>query len=73
MALGQKDIENKQNLEMFLELLDSEWSTKISSAALRMLNDGQFNKAPVLPVTEDLMKLREHLLAEIPKKQVNSF
>ena len=68
MALRQKDIENKQNVEMFLELLDSEWSTKISSAALRTLSDGQFNKAPVLPVTEDLMKLREHLLAEIPKK-----
>ncbi|XP_065051971.1 uncharacterized protein LOC135681426 isoform X3 [Rhopilema esculentum] len=68
MALRQKDIESKQNVEMFLELLDSEWSTKISSAALRTLSDGQFNKAPVLPVTEDLMKLREHLLAEIPKK-----
>eukprot|EP00795_Rhopilema_esculentum_P006572 gene6572-12108_t len=59
MALRQKDIVNKQNVEMFLELLDSEWSKKISSAALRTLSDGQFNKAPVIPVTEDLIKLMD--------------
>ena len=67
IALRQKDAELKQNVDMFLELLDAEWSIKISSAALRTLSDGQFSKSPVLPVTEDLIKLREYLLAEIPK------
>ena len=68
MALRQKNVEIKQNVDMFLQLLDSEWLMKISSTALRMLCDGQFNKAPVLPVTEDFIKLREFLLAEIPKR-----
>ena len=67
IALRQKGAELKQKVDMFLELLDTEWLIKISSAALRTLSDGQFRKSQVLPVTEDLMKLREYLLAEIPK------
>ena len=46
--------------------LEAEWSTKVSAAALRSLGDQQFNKTPILPLTGDLIKLREFLTEEIP-------
>ena len=65
-ALRKRDQNLKDDVESFLELLNSEWSSKISSAALRTLSDAQFKKTPILPVTADLVKLREYLLSEIP-------
>ena len=67
IALRKKDTALKEDAEAFIDLMDSEWGSKISSAALRNLNDNTFNKAPILPVTADLLKIREYLLDEIPK------
>lgn len=68
VALRKKRSDLKQDVDAFAELLDAEWSSKISTTALRTLSDGQFKKTPVLPVTADLLKLREHCLAEIQIK-----
>eukprot|EP00794_Sanderia_malayensis_P021033 gene21033-23086_t len=56
----------KENVEFFIQLISSEWSAKVSSAALRKLGDNALKKSPHMPKTEDLIKLRDHLLREIP-------
>ena len=66
MALRKKDKDLKETGEAFVELIESEWSTKVSAAAIRTLNENTFNKQPVLPLTSDLVKLREFLLHKIP-------
>ena len=65
-ALRKKDKDLKETVEAFVELIESEWSTKVSAAAIRSLNGNTFNKQPVLPLTSDLVKLREYLLHKIP-------
>ena len=65
-ALRKKDKDLKETVEAFVELIESEWSTKVSAAAIRSLNENTFNKQPVLPLTSDLVKLREFLLHKIP-------
>ena len=60
IGLRQKDhtlIENAQNM---IQLYESEWSGKVSSASLRTLGDNKFQKAEMLPITSDLMKLRRY-------------
>ena len=69
IALRKQDTGLKDDAEAFIDLMESEWGSKISSAALRNLSDKKFNKAPILPVTSDLLKLREYLLDEIPKSK----
>ena len=66
VALRKREKDLKESVDSFLELLESEWSTKISTAALRSLSDNRFNKTPILPLTGDLIKLRELLMKEIP-------
>ena len=67
IALRKQEKVLKEDAEAFIELMDSEWGNKISSPALRNLSDKKFNKAPILPVTADLLKIRQYLLDEIPK------
>ena len=66
IALRKRERDLKETVDSFLELLEAEWSTKVSAAALRSLSDNQFYKTPILPLTEDLIKLREFLTREIP-------
>lgn len=66
IALRKRERDLKETVDSFLELLEAEWSSKVSAAALRSLSDNQFNKTPILPLTGDLIKLRQFLLAEIP-------
>ncbi len=66
LALRRSDKNMKEDVESFIQLISSEWSSKVSSAALRKLGDNAFEKSPHMPKTEDLIKLRDHLLKEIP-------
>ncbi len=65
LALRRNDKDMKENFEFFIQLISSEWSAKVSSAALRKLGDNAFKKSPDMPKTEDLIKLRDHLLRKI--------
>lgn len=67
IALRKRDFILKGDVEAFLELINAEWESKISSTALRTLADNQFKKVPILPITSDSVKLRAYLLSEIPK------
>ena len=53
--------------ERFSKLYKLEWSKKISGISLRCLDDNKFEKVQLLPLTEDLLKVRTYLKEEIPR------
>ena len=64
-ALREKDntlLTDQQNLE---KLMDSEWNDRISHHSLTTLHGRKFNQIDLLPLIEDLEKLRKHLLQRI--------
>nr|CAH7745321.1 unnamed protein product [Callosobruchus chinensis] len=58
-------LNENENLKSFLELLDLEWTCRISSSALNTMIANKMNCAEVLPLTEDLMKLNKYIAKEI--------
>ena len=66
-ALRERNTAILENANSFLQLFDLEWKNKIVSAALRSLGDKSFRKPDVLPLTEDLLKLRQYISNEIPQ------
>lgn len=65
-ALRERCKEGVENASGFLQLFDLEWKNKISSVAVRSLGDKNFQRPDVLPLTSDLLKLRDHITTEIP-------
>ena len=57
-GLRQNDDSIVKSANGFQQLYQHEWSIKISSASLRILEDNKFNRFDILPVTADLMKLK---------------
>jgi hypothetical protein len=45
----------------FLNLIENEWTDEVSSCALQTLKSNKMNKAQILPLTEDIMKLQGYL------------
>ena len=62
---GDKELE--KNAVRFQELYCLEWSVKISSIGLKTLSDNKFEKVQLLPVTEDLLKVRSYMKSQIPQ------
>ena len=52
---------SKRAADNFRRLLESEWSSRISHHSLTMLSTRRFNKIDVLPLAEDLDKLRKYI------------
>ena len=55
----------KSNLDLFLELYEAEWSKKVTSHALQNLSFKKHNKPQMLPLTNDLLALRNFLTENI--------
>ncbi|XP_028415486.1 uncharacterized protein LOC114538508 [Dendronephthya gigantea] len=70
-ALRDCDMGRKKELDNFLELYETEWGKKITSPAHDNLGLKKTNKPDVLPLTSDLMKLRDYLLEAIKKGTEN--
>ena len=51
----------------FLQVYKMEWKTKISSICLKNMDLNKFNKVQLLPITEDLLKIRSFMKKEIPR------
>ena len=64
-ALRKKDMAVKSNIDLFLELYEAEWSRKVTSHALQNLSFKKHNKPQMLPVTNDLLVLRNFLTEKI--------
>ena len=45
----------------FAELMEIEWLNKISSGAMQTLKERRYDKVEVLPLTSDLMLLRDYV------------
>ncbi|WAR24751.1 hypothetical protein MAR_038420, partial [Mya arenaria] len=61
MALRMDDEASCNQAETFCKLYRREWNDKISSVALSTLKTNKFNKGQVIPLTDDLVKLKNHL------------
>jgi len=59
-AIKSQDAEKEKELTDFLRLHDLEWQKKISKSALATLSHRKSNKAVLLPLTQDLVKLQKY-------------
>ena len=62
MGIRQQNGQLKEEAETFIQLHSSEWTDKVSSIALATLKTNHFNKPEMLPVTEDLVLLKNFLV-----------
>ena len=60
MGLRKGDDILVDHAKKFHKLYLSEWSVIISSASLRSLADNKFNKEDLLPLTSDLLLLKQY-------------
>lgn len=69
-ALRQEDHGLKARAEQFMRLIELDWSTHVSSNALKTLYRRKWNNPQILPLSEDIKKLHDHLkcLEEVNKK-----
>lgn len=61
MAFRNDDNLSCQKVETFIKLYRREWNDLVSSVALATLKTNKFNKGQVIPLTDDLVKLEDHL------------
>lgn len=64
-AFRTKDKDLQEDADNFEKLLDSEWSHRVSHHSLSTLEAGKFNKVELLPLADDLEKLRKSILSKI--------
>ena len=51
----------KKGVDLFMKLYEGEWSSKVTSQALKNLSYKKHNKPQLLPITNDLLALRAFL------------
>ena len=61
LAIRNDDQASEKEAETFSRLIENEWCDKVSSVALATLKTNKFNKPFLLPLTEDLQKLKEYI------------
>lgn len=64
-AFRRKDKDLQEDVDNFEKLLDSEWSHRVSHHSLSTLSASKFNKVEILPLADDLEKLRRSILSKI--------
>ena len=64
VAQGE-DKDLQEDAENFEKLLESEWSHRVSHHYLSSLSTSKFNKVQLLPLANDLDKLRKFVLVEM--------
>ena len=60
-VLREKDKDGQEDADSFKKLLDHEWSHRISHHSLSTLSLRKYNKVDMLPLAEDLYKLRKFI------------
>lgn len=64
-AVRLKEKDKIDDLDDFIHLMNSEWSTRISAVAINTMAENNYNKVEVLPITEDLLVLRTHTVTRL--------
>ena len=67
IGIKQKDPIMQLDAVQFQDLFNLEWVAKISTVCLKTMDENKFNKVTLLPLTEDLLKVRSHLKVKIPE------
>jgi len=60
-AVRQEDADLNSKAEQFMKLIELEWTTHVSSNALKTLYQKKWNMPQILPLSEDIKKLQDHL------------
>ncbi|XP_068758091.1 uncharacterized protein [Montipora capricornis] len=64
-ALREKDKGLLEDVEHFEKLMEAEWNFRISHHSITTLSDRKHNQPELLPVTNDLKKLKEFITSKI--------
>ena len=67
-ALRCQNEAGRMAAETFLSLVKSEWTDTVSSCALNTLKRRKDQSVQILPLTEDLVKVKRHMLKEMTMK-----
>ena len=65
ISIRRKDERLQKIASDFAELFKLEWVSQISSICLKTMDTNKFNKVTLLPITEDVLKVRAFLKEEI--------
>ena len=68
-ALSDGDYILERRAEQFMKLIDLQWTDKVSSHALRTLNENKRNTPKYLTVTEDIIKLTNFLQEKMEERK----
>ena len=60
-AIQNGDVEDRRRAKDFILLLDTEWNDEIGKRSRTELETRKWNKPQLIPLTEDLQKLKMHL------------
>ncbi|XP_049928186.1 uncharacterized protein LOC126407385 isoform X2 [Epinephelus moara] len=60
-AVRQQDVAIMRRAEQFQKLVDLDWTTHVSSNALKILYQKKWNSPQMLPLSKDIKKLQDHL------------
>ena len=64
-ALRRKDKVLEEDVDNFEKLIDAEWTYRVSHHSLSAISTKKFNKVDLLPLAEDLEKLRKSVLSKM--------
>ena len=64
-ALRRKDKDLEEDVDNFEKLIDAEWSYRVSHHCLSALSTKKVNTVDLLPLAEDLEKLRKSVLSKM--------
>ena len=64
-ALRKKDMTAKEDVDLFLQLYEAEWHNRVVAPALNHLAVRKHNSPQLLPLTTDLLKVREFLIERL--------
>lgn len=64
-ALREMDVSKKDEIDVFLQLFDAEWHNRVTAPALDNLSLKKHNKPQVLPLTNDLLEVRNYIVKRI--------
>ena len=59
------NLDEKNEIDIFLQLFDAEWHNRATAPALNNLSFRKHNKPEVLPLTEDLFEVRKYIVERI--------
>jgi hypothetical protein len=64
-ALREKNDALERDAESFIRIYDSEWNVRVSSIALKTMTYDKRNKPELIPITADLVKIKQYLESAI--------